>query len=248
MKREYTLGKHSSHTFESLCKGMGRSEVHLLTYNDEYLKDAFMTQLAEHFVDEGWKITFIQPLSTEYMLRDLFLSRIYFKQNPHDFPFIQELHKQQFTPILPMHQEELRVIQEQLTIISTKPQPSLEYCEQLVQSMVGGAVGNHLLIMESPNESSLEISFKTEKWAKDHGLTILLTNKIASKDFPTIYCGFPFDYESCFYLHSHYPNLYNLSTQKNIACDFTLNYENMISQQIESHFTLRPANGYCQEA
>jgi len=85
--------------------------IYLLEYHDVYLKDALISQLAENWSEDEKMSLFVQSTSPSYTLKDLFLCRELFKQNPHDFPSLYQHQKERNQIGFSQHSLKIEVIE-----------------------------------------------------------------------------------------------------------------------------------------
>jgi hypothetical protein len=102
----------------TIFKGGKREGIYLLEYHDSYLKDAFISQLAEHYIDQGLSTLFVQKESDLYSFRDLFLCRTLFKQNPQHFPSLSKIKHEEEYVIPRMFSEQPNDYDQGISIIS----------------------------------------------------------------------------------------------------------------------------------
>jgi hypothetical protein len=232
----------------TIFEGGKREGIYLLEYHDSYLKDAFVSQLAEYYIDQGLSTLFVQKESDLYSFRDLFLCRTLFKQNPHRFPSLSKI-KHEEKRLIPRMFGEPNDYDQGISIISPNSKYLNDFLNLVRQSLNNGPK-NQFIIIDSHTDFffSSNLIPQLVRIASNHKATILFTSQITSEKFIDKSLLLPAFLQSSLYLHSKHPNLYSLSDSKGIAYEFELEVRNNANERLKNYFTIRPACAYCQES
>jgi len=231
----------------TLFEGGKQVGIYLLEYHDSYLKDAFISQLAEHCIDQGLSTLFVQKESDLYSFKDLFLCRTLFKQNPHNFPSLSKIKHEEYV-IPQMFGEQPNDYDQGISIISPNSKYPNDFLNHVRQSLEKNPL-NQFVVIDSHTDFFYSSNFIPQlvRIASNYKATILFTSKISSEKFNDNRLLLPAFLQSSLHLHSKHPNLYSLSDSKGIAYEFELEVRNNANERIKSYFTIRPASAYCQE-
>jgi hypothetical protein len=235
-------------TLSTIFDGINRNGIHLLEYNDSYLKDAFISQLSEELMDQGLTTLFVQEESPFYTLRDLSLCRKLFIDNPQHFPSLSELKQADVY----LHYSKLDMqfddYDRDLSLIPSKSKHPKDYLVLLFQSISQNPV-NKFVIIDSHTDyfHSYNLIPQLVSMSFKYRLPILFTSKINSEKYVDQYTLLPGYLKSAFYLHSTHPDLFTHSNSKEIAYEFELDIKLDSKTQYKNYFTLRPSSTYCQQ-
>lgn len=243
-RMEYT----NFQNFHLIYEGTKKKGIYLLEYHDSYLKDAFVTQVAEEFIDKGSHVLFIPEESTQYTLTDLFLSRTLFKKNPHNYPSIQQITQDDPTSLIPTFNNQFNRLNQKTKILSVNSKHPVDFIKPMFKA-VRENPKIKIVILDSHTDyfHKMNLLPQLSKMYFDKNLTILFTSQVSSDKFIHRSTFIPTFLNISLYLHSQHPNLYSLTDAKDIAYDFELDVRNRSNMQLKCYFTLYPASAYCQE-
>ncbi|MEC1759887.1 hypothetical protein [Schinkia azotoformans] len=240
--------EHSNfQNFELLYEGIKRKGIYLLEYHDIYLKDAFVTQLAEQFIRNGSEVLFMQEEQAQYSLRDIFLSRTLFKQNPHQFPFVSQITPESVAFLNPPFIKQFNDLKQRTSIILIKSKHPVDYYDSLFEA-VNENSRISMVIVDSQKDYFLKTNIYPQlSWMSfNKNVTILFTSKVIEKHPTYKFTDLSTFVENTLYLHSKHPDLYSLADSKNVAYEFELDSRTPSNKGLKSYFTVRPASAYCQ--
>ncbi|MEC1157822.1 hypothetical protein [Cytobacillus horneckiae] len=229
--------------FDLIYEGIKKKGLYLLEYNDSYLKDAFITQLAEQYINNGSNAMFLQEEMVRYSLRDIFLCRTLFKQNPHNFPSFSQMTKDSIALLKPPFAQQFNTLEQNMSIVSVESKYSSGFLEPMFKAIDENS-RMKIVIIDSHTDYFLKTNLYPQltRTAFKEDLTILFTSKNSSEESlnrnKPIYS---------FYLHSNYPDLYSQSDSKELTYDFELDISTPSNNRLKSYFTLFPSSGYCME-
>lgn len=235
-------------TFDLIYEGMNKKGIYLLEYHDTYLKDAFVTQLAEQFLNQGSNALFIQEETTKYSLRDIFLCRTHFKHNPHSSPSLSKI-SQKSDALLNRHfMDKLTDLEQRTTIISVNSKHPTDYLHLLFDSMKENPQ-KQIVIIDSHTDYFYRLNLipQLAKMSFDSNVTILFTSQVTTEKFTEKSIFLPSFIKNSLYLHSRHTDLYSQSNSKEVAYQFELDIRTPSNQRLINYFTIRPASAYCQE-
>lgn len=247
MKPQTQIEQTSYQDFKSIYEGMEKRGIYLLEYHDSYLKDAFVTQLAEQFISKGSHALIVQEEQRLYSMKDLFLSRMLFRHDPHNFLSISDINQDDghlLTPSIHLQVNSFVSNTKITTPRSHQPHDCLELISQTLEQnpemefVVWDSHTNYFLSSNLIPELS-RITF-------DYKIPVLITSKISHEKLINKYPFLPAYLQSSLYLHSKHPNLFSLSNLKDVVYEFQLDVRTALNNQTKNHFTLRPASAYCQ--
>jgi hypothetical protein len=234
--------------FELIYEGVKRKGIYLLEYHDSYLKDAFVTQLAEQFINKGCDALFIQEEKSHYSLENIFLTRTTFKQNPHDFPSLSQITQDNVALLTPHFKEQYNAFQQKISIIITEsPHPS-DYLRPMFQAIQDNPQ-IRMIIIDSHTDyfNKMNLIPQLSRLSYERNITILFTSPIATEKFFDHSIFLPSYIKNYFHLSSKYTDLYLRLDSKDTAFSFELNIRTPSNQRLKNYFTIRPASAYCQE-
>ncbi|MBT2694623.1 hypothetical protein [Bacillus sp. ISL-55] len=234
--------------FDLIYKAINSKGIYLLEYHDSYLKDAFVTQLTEQFIGKGSQALFVQEEQQIYKLKDLFLSRMLFKQNPHNNYFsVSEIKQESQSLLFPLLNTQVKSFISNTKIITPHShQPHV--CDQHITQSLEQNHDIKFVIWDSHTDYFYKSNLVPEllRIMFNYKVTVLITSKISIEIFINKYPFLPAYLQSSLYLHSKHPNLFSLSNLKDVAYEFQLDVRTALNNQTKNHFTLRPASAYCQ--
>ncbi|MCH6265095.1 hypothetical protein [Neobacillus citreus] len=234
--------------FDLIYEGIKSKGIYLLEYDDTYLKDAFVTQLAEKFINKGSHVLIVQKEQPSCSMKDIILSRMLFRQNPHNFTSIAEIEHEAVELLSSSFQSQVDSL-----IINTEivfPQSKQPHdCLQLISQSLDQNPEIKFIIWDSNTKYFLSsnlipvlsrITFK-------YKIPVLITSKISVGKFFNQDVFLPAYLPFSLYLHSDHPNLFSRSNLKDVAYEFQLDVRTTSNKKLRSYFTFRPASAYCQE-
>lgn len=236
-------------SFDLIYEGIKMKGIYLLEYQDAYLKDAFVTQLVERFIDKGVDALFIQKEPTQYALSDIFLSRTLFKQNPHIFPSLSQITGDSVVLLKSTFAQQFQTLEQKTSILAVKSKHPMDYLH-LMFEMIKENTQQQIVVIDSHTDYFYKMNLipQLKRMSFDRNVTILFTSKVSTEKFINKSAFLPSFIEKSFYLHSEHIDLYSLSDSKKIAYDFELDIRLPSNKRLKSYFTLFPSSAYALEA
>ncbi|RFB12734.1 hypothetical protein DZB84_18460 [Bacillus sp. HNG] len=248
MKPQTHSNQTSYQDFNLIYEGMKKRGIYLLEYHDQYLKDAFVNQLYEQFINKGSHVLIVQKEQPPFSMKDIILSRMLFRQNPHNFTSIAEIEHEAIESLSSSFQSQVESHITNTEIVSS-PSEQPHDCLQLISQSLDQNPEMKFVIWDSHTDyfhsSNLipvlsRITFK-------YKIPFLITSKISTEKFFNKGVFLPAYLPFSLYLHSDHPNLFSRSDLKDVAYEFQLDVRTTSNKQLRSYFTFRPASAYCQE-
>jgi hypothetical protein len=170
-------------SFDLINEAMKRKGIYLLEYHDTYLKDAFVTQLAEQFVNRGSNALFIQEETIPYSLSDIFLSRTLFKQNPNNYPSPSQIKQDSVALLNPPFIDQFKDSEQKTSFLSVKSKHPTDFLQPMFQALDENPQIQNLII-----DSHTDYFFKMNLYPPfNENLTILFTSQISSEESSQLY-------------------------------------------------------------
>jgi hypothetical protein len=241
------LEQSNYQNFDLIYEAINRDGIYLLEYHDSYLKDAFVTQLTEQFISKGSHALIVQEEQPSYSMKDLFLSRMLYRHNPHKFSSISEV-GQNFHSLSPSFQFPINSFITNTEII-TLPSHRPYDCLELISRTLEQNPEIKFVIWDSHTDYfySSNLIPQLSRITFNYKVPTLITSKISTEKFTNRYSFLPAYLQSALYLHSKHPNLFSLSNSKEIAYQFELEIRTALNKRMKNFFTIRTASAYCQE-
>lgn len=242
------LEQSNYQNFNSIYEGVKRKGIYLLEYHDPYLKDAFVTQLTEQFISKGSHALFVQEEQPSYSMKDLFLSRMLFRQNPQNVSSISEIKQESLDFLTPQFQSQSDSYIANTKIISPHSHQPHD-CLQLISQSLEQNPEIKFVIWESHTDyfNSSNLIPQLSRITFNYKVPTLITSRIFTDKFINKNAFLPSCLQSSLYLHSQHPNLLSLSNSKDIAYQFELDVRTALNKPMKNYFTIRPTTAYCQE-
>lgn len=234
--------------FDMIYEGIKKRGIYLLEYQDIYLKDGFISQIAEQFINKGANALIIQKDTARYSIRDICLCRTLFKQNPYNFPSLRQIHTDSISLLTPSFNNQFNNLVQHLTIVSVKSRHPEDYLNPMFREVHENS-NIQIVIIDSHTDYFYEINLIAQlaKMSFDRNITIIFTSQVTSKKFIENEILLPSFLKSSLYIHSNHADLYSLTDSKEIAYDFELDIRTSSNKWFKNYFTLRPAGAYCEE-
>jgi hypothetical protein len=212
------------------------------------LKDAFVTQLSEQFINKGGDALFIQEEKTQNSIEDILLTRTLFKQNPHNFPSLSQISQDYVASLNQLFKDQYNSFQQKISIIIAESRHPSDYLKPMFQAIQDNPK-TKMIIIDSHTDyfNQMNLIPQLSSLSFERNITILFTSPITTQKFFDKSIYLPQYIKGSLYLTSKYADLYLRSDTRDTAFLFELDIRTPSNQRLKNYFTIRPASVYCQE-